>query len=36
VLGDGVGEVVGDGAEEPGPHDTLHANPVGGGGNSGV
>jgi hypothetical protein len=36
VLGDGVGEVVGDGAEEPGPHDTILAGPIGGGGNGGV
>jgi hypothetical protein len=31
VLGDGVGKVVGDGAKEPSPHDTVHADPVGGG-----
>jgi hypothetical protein len=36
MLGDGVGEVVGDGAEEPSPHDTVHANPVGGVGSGGV
>jgi hypothetical protein len=36
VLGDGVGEVVGDGAEEPGPHDTIHASRIGGGRNGGV
>jgi hypothetical protein len=36
VLGDGVSEVVSDGVEEPGPHDTIHVSPIGGGGNSGV
>jgi hypothetical protein len=36
MLGDGVGEVVGDGAEEPSPNDTVHADPVGGGGDGGV
>jgi hypothetical protein len=36
VLGNGVGEVVGDGAEEPCPHDTVHADPVSGGGDGGV
>jgi hypothetical protein len=36
VLGDGVGEVVGDGAKEPGSHDTIHASPISGGRNGGV
>jgi hypothetical protein len=31
VLGDGVGEVVGDGAEEPCAHHAIHPHPVGGG-----
>jgi hypothetical protein len=31
VLGDGVSKVIGDGAERPSPHDTVHADPVGGG-----
>jgi hypothetical protein len=30
VLGDGVGKVVGDGAEEPSPHDAVHSDPIGG------
>jgi len=36
TLGDGVGEVVGDGAEKPSPHDAVHPDPVGGGGNGDV
>jgi hypothetical protein len=28
MLGDGVGEVVGDGAEEPGAHHAIHPHPV--------
>jgi hypothetical protein len=30
MLGDSVGEVVGDGAEEPSPHDVVHPDPLGG------
>jgi hypothetical protein len=36
ALGDGVGEVVGDGAEEPSPHDAVHPDPIGGGGSGDV
>jgi hypothetical protein len=36
MIGDGVGEVVSDGAEEPSPNDTVHADPGDGGEDGGV
>lgn len=27
-LNDGIGEFVGDGADDPSPHDAVHANPI--------
>jgi hypothetical protein len=36
VLGDGVNEVIEDDTEEPSPHDIVHPDPVGKGGNGDV
>jgi hypothetical protein len=36
VLGDGVNEVIEDDTEEPSPHDIVHPDPVGKGGNDDV